>query len=198
MVKLSPMTMQDSRSKLVRPGNWKTLESKSIMRAGLLSLREDRCELPDGRVHPRYFTLEFPDWVNVVPITQEGRMVLVDQYRHSAGEAHLEIPGGSVEPGEEPMRAALRELMEETGFVPENLVLAGRHRPNPAMQNNSMWTYVAFGCRRQGEPTPDPFEDLRVHQLAVPEVYDRLRAGEISHSIVVASLFYAMPMLGIR
>lgn len=183
---------------------WKTLQSKELLTAGFFRLREDRCELPDGRVMPRYYVMEFPDWVNIVPVTHDGKIVMVEQYRHASGRVHLEIPGGATDKkgpdgtGEDPKRAAIRELAEETGYVPEDIRLVGKHFPNPAMQNNAMWTYVGFGCRKLGDPDPDPYEDLRTVLLPVNEVYDKVRAGEINHSIIVASLLYAMPFLGIR
>ena len=179
---------------------WKALESEELLKAGLFRLRSDKCELPDGRVMPRYYVMEFPDWVNIVPVTLDGKIVMVEQYRHASGRVHLEIPGGSMDPGsgEDPKRAALRELSEETGYVPDDIRLIGKHFPNPAMQNNAMWTYVGFGCRKLADPTPDPYEDIRVVHLPVNEVYDKIRSGEIDHSIIVASLLYAMSFLGVR
>lgn len=180
--------------------SWTTLESKELLTAGLIRLREDKCKMPDGRIMPKYYVMEFPDWVNIVPVTLDGKIVMVEQYRHASGRTHLEIPGGSMDPrlGEDSKRAALRELAEETGFVPDDIRLVGKHFPNPAMQNNKMWTYVGFGCRKLTEPAPDPYEDIRVVQLAVNEVYEKIHSGEIDHSIVVASLLYAMSFLGVR
>lgn len=180
------------------PKAWKTLSSKEIFKTSFFRFRMDKCELPDGRVMPHYYVMEFPDWVNVVPVTDDGRIVLVEQYRHASGETCLEIPGGSTDPHskEEPKKAAMRELLEETGYVPEDMRLVGVHSPNPAMQNNRMHTYVAFGCKKMQEPDPDPFEDLRVVTATVPEVMQMIFEGKIDHTIVVASLLYALPTLG--
>jgi ADP-ribose pyrophosphatase len=177
---------------------WKCLKSIEIFKTNFFRFRRDQCELPDGRVMPNYYVMEFPDWVNVVPVTDDGRIVMVEQYRHALGKSVLEFPGGSTNPGEneEPKKAALRELAEETGFVPEDVRLVGVHCPNPAMQNNRMHTFIAFGCKKQQEPDPDPFEDLRTVLLPVNEVIEKVLSGEINHSIVVASLMYALPSLG--
>ncbi|HVK62335.1 MAG TPA: NUDIX hydrolase [Bdellovibrionales bacterium] len=175
---------------------WKILSSEEILKTKLIRFRVDKCELPDGRIMPRYYVLEFPEWANVVPVTEEGKIVLVEQYRHAIGEWHLEIPGGTTDHGEDTKRAALRELVEETGYAPEDIRLVGIHAPNPAMQNNRMHTYIAYNCKKIQEPTPDEFEDLRVVTVTVPELIDKIFKGEINHSIVIASILYALPALG--
>lgn len=180
------------------------------MSLGYFRLRQDECELPDGRVMPKYFVLEFPDWVNVVPVTQDGQMILVEQYRHASGEVHLELPGGAVTPSsnegltevsqgsEDPKRAALRELAEETGYVPEDIRLIHRHYPNPALQNNCQWVYVATGCRLLENRRLDPYEDINVVTVPIPKVYEMLKQGAINHSLMVASLYSAQEFLGMR
>lgn len=178
--------------------SWRVLSSSEIFKTSFIRLRTDRCELPDGRVMPNYYVLEFPDWANIVPVTEDNKIVLVEQYRHATNEVCLEIPGGSTDPHtkEDPKKAAVRELMEETGYVPDDVRLIGVHRPNPAMQNNSMHTYIGFGCRKLHEPKLDPFEDIQVVTKSIPEVVDLIFSGKINHSIVVASILYALPTLG--
>lgn len=180
------------------PKIWKTLTTKEIFKTSFFRFRMDSCELPDGRVMPHYYVMEFPDWANIVPVTDDGKIVLVEQYRHARGEVCLEIPGGSTDPHtkEDPKKAAMRELLEETGYVPDDVRLVGVHSPNPAMQNNKMHTYIAFGCKKMQEPDLDPFEDIRVVTASVPEVIEMIFNGKIDHTIVVASLLYALPTLG--
>lgn len=176
---------------------WKVLSSKDIFRTGFFRFRTDECELPDGRVMPNYYVMEFSDWVNIIPITEDGKIVLVDQYRQAAGASFLEIPGGAMDPHEtDPKRAALRELREETGFVPDDVRLVGVHNPNPAMQNNRMHTFIGYNCRQIEAQQLDPFEDIVVVTVPIPEVYEMIMTGKITHSIVVASLLYALPALG--
>ncbi len=179
---------------MIKP--WKTRASRELFSSGVFRLRVDECELPDGRVMPRYYVLEFPDWANVVPVTDDGEIVLVEQFRHAGGETTLEIPGGSTDPSDPDVASAVRrELLEETGFEARDLRLIGRHRPNPAMQNNVMHTYIGFGCRQIAEPAPDPYEDLRVVLKPIPDVYRMILDGSLGHSIVAASLLYALPHL---
>lgn len=183
------------------PRKWKTLASETLTESRVFRMRADRCELPDGRVMPRYFVIEFPDWVNVVPVTDDGQIILVEQYRHASGRVHLEIPGGSTDPGkepEDPAKAAARELLEETGYAPRELKFAAAHFPNPALLNNRMHTYVALGCRKVAEPSLDPFEDLKTVLMPINQAVEWALSGRIDHSIVAASILAALPILGFK
>ncbi len=156
--------------------------------------------MPDGRVMPRYYVMEFPDWVNLVPVTKEGKIVMIEQYRHATGEMTWEIPGGSTDPhkGESSLEAASRELREETGYEAFEVKLIASHHPNPAMQTNSMHTYIGYGCKKVGEPQPDPYEDILVVEKSVDEVYEMIRSGKLTHTIVMASILLALPHLGFQ
>lgn len=174
---------------------WKQLKSEEVMSVGFFRMRRDRCELPDGRVNDHYYVMEFADWVNIVPITSEGNMVLVKQYRHGAGETFLEIPGGSTDGRvkEDPRLAGERELLEETGYKPREMIYCGYHYPNPALQNNKMHTYLALGCEKVAEQELDPFEDLLVELKPVSEVMTMWTNGDLRHSLIFASLGLAIP-----
>lgn len=175
---------------------WKVLKSVELLKAGFFRLRSEQCQLPDGRVMPNYYVLDFADWVNVVPVTTDGQMILVEQYRHGAGLDFLELPGGSLDShGEDPRLAGARELREETGFESSELIDCGPHYPNPALQSNRMHTFLALNCRLVGSPQLDPFEDLHVRLMPVREAVSRLEKGEFLHSIIAASFMRALPGL---
>lgn len=95
---------------------WKTLSSEYILKEPWMTVRKDCMQLPNGNINPAYWCLEYPDWINVIAITDDGKYVFERQYRHGLDIVEWEIPAGVVEKGEEPMHAAQRELMEETGF----------------------------------------------------------------------------------
>lgn len=160
------------------------------MQSGFFRVRKDTCELPDGRVMPTYYVLEFPDWVNVVPLTSDGKVILLRQHRHGVEEDCLEIPGGSSHPGgkEDPRLAAERELLEETGYCAKEWISCGYHFPNPALQTNRMHTYIALGCEKVSEPNLDPFEDLYTEIVDFPKFIERYHDGEFSHSLIAASI----------
>jgi len=169
---------------------WKVLKSQEVLKSGFFRLRVDQCELPDGRNMPRYYVMEFLDWVNVVPVTSSGQIVMVEQYRHGAGDVFLEIPGGGTHPddGSNALLGGQRELREETGYESSEWINCGFHYPNPALQNNRMHTFLALDCRPVGPPELDPFEDLRVFEMPVREVYARLERGEFQHALISISL----------
>lgn len=179
--------------KLILP--WKILGSKELFRAGFFVLRSDRCELPDGRVMPNYYIFDFMDWVNVIALTPQNEMILVEQYRHACGEVAIEIPGGSSDPGDDQnyQKAAARELLEETGYEAKRFIYLGRHRPNPAMQNNWMHSFLALDCEQVAEQKLDAFEDIKVLKVPLKEVYEMIFNLKINHSIVIASLMLAHP-----
>ena len=147
------------------------------------------------RVSPRtgedlgFFLIRTGDWVNVLPLTDAGEVILVRQFRHGTSEFSLEIPGGILHArDEEPSVAAARELREETGYVARELRLLGRQRPNPALFTNWCTTYLALGCTKAGELQMDPGEDIEVVTVPVAELDDLIARGQIDHSLVLAAL----------
>jgi 8-oxo-dGTP pyrophosphatase MutT (NUDIX family) len=175
---------------------WKVLKSVELFRAGFFRLRADECELPDGRVMPKYYVFDFADGVNVVPVTADGQIVLIEQYRHGANLGFLEVPGGSLHgQSEDPREAGARELREETGYESSEWVDCGSHFPNPALQGNRVHTLLALNCQLAGEPQLDPFEDLQVRLMPLREAVENLERGQFLHSIIAASFLRALPYL---
>lgn len=182
---------------LTKIKNWKTLSTEELAKFGYFRLRSDRCELPDGRIMPRYFTIEFSDWVNVIPVTKEKKIVLIHQYRHSVGELTIEVPGGSTNPKqkEDNQAAAIRELEEETGYTAKSMEYVGFHHPNPALISNKMHTYIAWDCEKTKPLKLDPYEDIESFEVSVTELEDLIDKGKITHSIILASFLLARKKL---
>lgn len=137
-----------------------------------------------------FYRLDCVDWVNVIALLPDDRVVLIRQWRHGAAAPILEIPGGMVDDGEEPRAAAERELFEETGYRAARWVALGSVNPNPALQGNRLHTFLAEGCEVKGETACDPHEETvveLVHRDAIPEL---MRAGRIDHALVLAAFHW--------
>jgi ADP-ribose pyrophosphatase len=168
--------------------HWTLLGSRAVADHRILRVRYDRYRFePSGREHD-FVVLEMPAWVNVVPITDDGRVVLIRQYRHGIGAVLLEIPGGVVESNEPPEAAAARELREETGYTAARVRSLGRVLPNPAIQNNVCHLFLAEGCRLTAAPAPDPFESIEVDVYPREAIAGLVRSGEIAQAMVIAAL----------
>lgn len=173
---------------------WDVLEEADQLRCRVFDVTRRRM-----REHPvanepskegDFFVIRAPDWVNVVALTADDQILLIEQWRHGVQHATLEIPGGMVDPGESPLDAARRELKEETGYEAEGWTELGAVEPNPAIQSNRCHTFLARGCRRVEVPTFDSNE--RIHTRTAPfSETDRLVAeGRITHALVVAALSF--------
>lgn len=152
---------------------WKVLTSEYLARKPWFTVRHESLELPDGRRIPDYYVLEYPDWINVIAITRDGRFVFVDQYRHGLGETSYETPAGVSEPSDGSMLAAAqRELAEETGYGGGEWRLLMTVSANPSTHSNLTHCFLATGVEKIGEQHLDPTEDLRVHLLTRAEVLE--------------------------
>jgi ADP-ribose pyrophosphatase len=149
-----------------------------------------RIELEDGAGRPRgeAFTLRGRDWCNVIAVTPADDIVLVWQYRFGSGELSLEIPGGVIDAGESPEQAARRELREETGYEADRLEMLFATRPNPALQDNRCFTFVAYGARSTAKTEFDKLEELETTLVPAASVGDLLDGGQVTHSLVQGAL----------
>lgn len=169
--------------------SWEQKSRSSVFRHPVLTLDLVRCARGDGR-EKDFVVLGSPDWVNVVPLTADGRVVLIKQFRVGANGYTLEIPGGLVDPGELPIQAAAREMLEETGYASDDLVYLGKVNPNPALFENICHTFLARGVRRAADQALDEDEMIEVFTVPVGELPAMVRDGRIDHSLVVAALTF--------
>ena len=166
---------------------WERVACERVQRCRVFDLDRVRFRPLDGRPERDFFVVEAPDWINVIPLTAAGRVVLIRQYRFGVEQLTWEIPGGMVDPGEAPQLAAARELREETGYGAAEFIELGWVHPNPAIQNNRCYTYLAQGAVRQGEPEPDANESFEVVEFDYDDVLARLVDGTITHALVVSA-----------
>lgn len=170
---------------------WSIEESEYLFRdPPWLTLRRDKVRLPNGVALDPYYVLEYPDWVNVIAITEEGFIVLIKQYRHGLGEIHYELPAGVCDSEDDnPLLSAKRELLEETGYGGGEWSKWMTLTANPGTHTNRSYTYIAKGVKRIQEPRPEETEDISIHLTHSQDLIDIIDTGKMIQSLHAAPLW---------
>lgn len=158
---------------------WKVLQSTYAVADEWLRLRSDVLQTPDGRTLPPSPVIEHPDWVDVIALTADLNIVLVDQYRHSVRSVRTEFPAGAVDDGEEPLAAGQRELLEETGYASDEWHLLGTAPVYPALQTNRIYSFLALNARRIGGQALDEGEVIHCHEMSFRDFIAQVEIGAI-------------------
>jgi 8-oxo-dGTP pyrophosphatase MutT (NUDIX family) len=174
---------------------WETLDQKHLLQDRWISLRADKCRMTDGTIVEPYYVLEYPNWANVVAVTDDKEIVMVRQYRHALGKITLELPGGAVDAGEDPIIAAEREMLEETGYSVAHIEPLCQLSPNPANHNNYSISFLATGVKPARDQQLDATEEIEVVKIPLEEVKQMLARHEFIQAMHVAAFFYALPKI---
>lgn len=172
---------------------WRTEHSEQLADCRVFTVRRDRkvrmsaAASRAGQQHD-FFVIDSPDWINVVALTANDELVLIEQYRQGTDSLTLEVPGGLVDPGETALQAAVRELREETGYVAEQWVHLGTTEPNPAIQSNRLDTFLALSAEQAEVPQFDRTEHIKVHLRTLDSAFDLIDSGHIRHALVIVAL----------
>ncbi len=172
---------------MIKP--WPCIQSRSGGSFRVFSVRTDAAISPRTGVEHDFHIIESRDWVNIIPLTTDRRVVMVRQYRHGSRTITLEIPGGLADPGDTPEEAAARELLEETGYQADRWTEIGGVNPNPAIFNNRCYTFLAQDICKVSDLVPDQTEDIEVDLIPLADIPELIRAGRIDHAIVIAAFF---------
>jgi 8-oxo-dGTP pyrophosphatase MutT (NUDIX family) len=170
---------------------WDSIEKKELGDYYIFRLSQQRSRSPrNGREHS-FYVLETPDWINVIPITPEGKVVLIRQYRVGVNQITLEIPGGMVDEADEsPAEAARRELLEETGYVADEVIQIGSVTSNPAFINNQTHTFLALNVRLTGVTNFDSAEYIEFELADIEEIPNLIASGKMTHALVIAGFYH--------
>lgn len=174
----------------MKPRKWKTLKSDVAYRTPIFDLHRRR-SLHSRRGEHDFFILDAPNWVNIIPLTRSGEVVMINQWRHGIAEFTLEIPGGMVDPEDAtPMHAARREMIEESGYDSDTIVELGRVHPNPAIQGNICFSFFAKNVRQVDKPVALGNEETEVVLVPMNEIRGLIASGAIMHALTIAAFSF--------
>ncbi|HMP81623.1 MAG TPA: NUDIX hydrolase [Verrucomicrobiota bacterium] len=169
---------------------WKKTGAKLLGDFRIFKLHSEMKVSPRTGQEHDFFVLECPGWVNVVAITPDQQLVMVEQYRHGSNSVELEIPGGVMDSGEtDPVATGVRELREETGYEGDNARLLGNVLANPAILTNVCHTIIVENCRLKHDVKFDQGEDIVTRLVPVADIPRLVGEGKIRHSLVVVALY---------
>jgi 8-oxo-dGTP pyrophosphatase MutT (NUDIX family) len=180
----------------MREQRWKKIASKKVFEDRWFKARADACQFPDGRIIDPYYVVELPNWANAVVVTPNNEIVLVKQYRYPVDAVTLELPGGVINDGEDPMLAALRETQEETGYTSNQIQLICKTAPNPAINDNTAYFYLIENAVPTAHTNPDFFEDIEVVLYSKKDFIQLLQQNKIMHGVQLGPIYEALIKLG--
>ena len=170
---------------------WPRKKSTLLADYRIFTIRSDHRTSPrTGQSHD-FYVIDCPNWVNVVAITKDRHLVMVEQFRHGTATVDLEIPGGVIDPEDpSPLAAGLRELREETGYEGERARLLGQIAPNPAIMSNQCYTVLVENCELRHPIQLDHGEDIVTRLVPLDDIPGLMRSGAIRHCLVATALYY--------
>ena len=184
-------TVSGDGTSLVRP--WRRIAGEMAFEHPLFNV--ERQEIAAGEDRREVVAIHTGNWVNAIPLLDDGRVVLIRQWRFGIAAPTLEIPGGVVDPGETAIEAAQRELLEETGYRGTRWTPLGAVHPNPAFMSNECSMFLAEGLEWIESPRGDGDEEIEVESASLASIPALICDGSITHSLVIVA-FHLLSMRG--
>ncbi len=167
---------------------WIIKDRNTIFDEKLYRVKNLNCYHPHKKINYDFHIIETFDWINIIALTEDDKIIMVKQHRLGTDELTIETVAGMIEHGEDPMEAAKRELLEETGYKEGSMVFLKKAAVNPAIINNHIYYYLAKGCRKVSDQRLDEAEDIEIMLYLEDEIKTMIKDGLIDHSIVIAAL----------
>ena len=164
---------------------WRIEPDHQVLETPIGTIRKGPLQSRTSLKRKDFYFFDFPDWVNIIARTPDNEILLISQFRYGTKRMELEIPGGMVDPGEDPVAAGCRELLEETGFLGKNAKIIGKVCPNPAIQGNYCYTILVENAVRTAEPLPDDMEEIDWFRVPEQDIDRYIRDGKIEHGLVL-------------
>jgi 8-oxo-dGTP pyrophosphatase MutT (NUDIX family) len=169
---------------------WDVFQDRIVLETPIVTIKAGPVQCKRSGKSKDFYMFCFPDWVNVVALTPDRKMVMIRQFRYGSAKMEIEVPGGMVNAGEPPVEAGCRELLEETGYAGGKARVIGRVCPNPAIQGNYCYTVLVEDAVKIAEPRQDDMEDIECFLLPVPDVMQHVASGVIDHGLVLNALMF--------
>ena len=177
--------------------NWKIISSEYLFNDLWFKVRKDKCETPGGKLVDPFYVYEFPTWAAALPVTEDGKIVMIRQYRHALGETCIELPGGCVDDTDKNYEEAIaRELLEETGYSFSSYDYLGKISANPSTNNNLLHMFLATGGKKVAAQQLDGNEEIEAVLMSIDELKQLLRENKIVQAMHVSCILYALEKLG--
>ena len=167
---------------------WKLIQEQIEYKTKIFNLLKRDMELEEENQRGTFFSFDPPDWINVIALTDAAEVILVEQFRFGTQSVTLEIPGGMIDPGEDALSTAKRELLEETGYASDQWQSLGKVSSNPAIQTNYTHMFLATGCIQVQQQDLGEHEVINVHAMPMSDFLGLVDSGEVHHALVVAAV----------
>ncbi|MDR0549597.1 MAG: NUDIX hydrolase [Deltaproteobacteria bacterium] len=177
---------------------WPLLGEEVLLNSKVFDVMSRRCLSPKDGKEKKFMAIKAPEWANTLALTPKNEVILVRQFRYGSREFSLELPGGAVDKGQSPEEAAKRELTEETGFVGQNFRHLCSLRPNPALFDNWIHTYVADNAVKSGQTHFDENEAIEDILIPVGDLAKMVLEGQIDHALMVAAISLYLVQSGLK